>query len=164
MLRVIALPLILFLAEIGNDLFHQCTSIEYLQFSALYIALIVYTKFAITVEQAEILDRLLSASLFATLAVTFWTTALIAYRIYSTSNLIPNRKKTRFYNILDIIMQSSFIYLLALVPCALLPEIPENQSNIYTITTVSNFLNTILSAITVRGSSLRYIDWDAHKF
>ncbi len=59
-------------------------------------------------------NRLISAAFFTTLVVTLWTTGLIAYRIHSSSNLIQNRQKPRFYNILEIIIQSSFLYLLVL--------------------------------------------------
>lgn len=52
-------------------------------------------------------NRLLSAGLFTTLSVTLWSTILIAYRIYSASNDILNQERPRFYNVLEMITQSS---------------------------------------------------------
>ena len=110
----------------------------------------MYAFFITTEADAQISNHLTSAAFFATLAVTVWTTALIAYRIYSTSNLALNRKKLRFYNILEMIVQTSFAYSLALAPCALLGVIPETQSNIFTMVTASYYADVILSATTVR--------------
>ena len=123
----------------------------------------MYTIFITAETGAAIIDRLTSAALFTTLAVTLWATLLIAYRIYSSSNLIVNRKRPRFYNVLEMIIQTSFIYSLALVPCALLPEVPKKQSNLYTLTAAENYLNAILCAITVCRTMLNYTSWDAHK-
>ena len=113
------------------------------------MAVTVYTNFATVVAGGAKITHLTSAALFTTLAVTLWTTGLIAYRIYSGSNLILNRKRPRFYNILEMVVQSSFIYSLALVPSALFPEITQTQSNMYTLITASNYMAAILSAITV---------------
>ncbi len=120
-----------------------------LSFSALYIANVVRTKYVTTLAEVFLIGHLGSTALVMTLAVTLWTNILIAYRIYSTANLIPHRKRKGFYIILEIIIQSSFIYLLALVPSVALGEIPGRQSNIYSIKVASIFLNTILFSITV---------------
>ena len=150
------------LAETGNNL------ITWFMFgnlcvSALYIAITVYTNFITAETGAAIINRLTSAALFTTLAVTLWATLLIAYRIYSGSNLILNRKRPRFYNVVEMIIQTSFIYSLALVPCALLPEVPKKLLNLYTLIAAENYLNAILCAITVRRTTLHYTSWDAHK-
>lgn len=95
-------------------------------------------------------DRLMSAALFTTLAVTIWTTVLIAYRIYSTSDLILNRRTTRFRRILEIIIQSSLIYSLALGPSALIGIIKPQQFNFTTLLTASFYLDTISVGVAVR--------------
>ena len=111
----------------------------------------VYTSFSSKTEsEAETTNHLMSAALFTTLAVTIWTTVLIAYRIHSTSNFILNRKKPRFYNIIEIVMQSSLIYSLALVPTALIVVVPPQQSNLVTLTIASYYLGTILTGVAVR--------------
>ena len=111
----------------------------------------VYTSFSSKTEaEAETTNRLMSAALFTTLAVTIWTTALIAYRVYSTPNLNLSRKQSQFYNILEVIMQSSFMFSLALVPSAVIAAVPVQQSNFATLYTASNYLlDAILSGITV---------------
>ena len=90
-----------------------------------------------------------SAGLFTVLAVTLWTTTLIAYRIYSVSNNVLNREKPRLYRILELITQSSFIYSLALVADAVLGTIPLKQSNVWKLSMVSSYVGVIVSAITV---------------
>ncbi|KJA18840.1 hypothetical protein HYPSUDRAFT_44839 [Hypholoma sublateritium FD-334 SS-4] len=94
--------------------------------------------------------RLTSAGLFMALTVTLWTTILIAYRIHSLSNRVPDRNKPRFHNILEIITQSSFIYSLALVVDAMLGVVPLKQSNVWTVAKASFCMGIILSAIAVR--------------
>ncbi len=111
----------------------------------------MYTKFVSTNAEAEIDNRMIGAAFFTTLAVTIWTTVLIAYRIYSTSDLDPIHKKNRFYNILEIIIQSSFVYSLALIPTALTVVIPPQNA---AANTASNFLGATLSGITVCGTVL----------
>ena len=99
-----------------------------------------------------------SAGLFTVLAVTLWTTTLIAYRIYSLSNNVLNREKPRLYKILELITQSSSIYSLALVADAVLGTIPLTQSNVWTLSMVSSYVGVIVSAITVCQSRYyRYI-------
>ena len=124
--------------------------IECLYFAALYTADIVNTQLDTAASKPVTDNRLISAAFFTTLVVTLWTTVLIAYRIYSSSNLIPNRKKPRFYNILEIIIQSSFLYLLVLVPSALIEVIPLTQSNIAAVFTASGYLDILLVGVTVR--------------
>lgn len=95
-------------------------------------------------------NYLISAGLFMTLATTLWTTILIAYRIYSASKYnISNQAKPRFYNILEIIIQSSFIYSLALVATALSLAIPQNESNVITLFAAQNYSGVILHVIAV---------------
>lgn len=95
-------------------------------------------------------NHIASAGLFMTLAATLWTTILIAYRIYSASKHNSlNQAKPRFYNILEIIMQSAFIYSLALVTSALLEAIPQNESNVWPLFKAAFYIGSILHAITV---------------
>ena len=118
----------------------------------------MYPIFVTTAAGDATSNCLLSAAYFMTLAVTLWTTVLIAYRIYSRSSLILDRKKSPFYNILETIIQSSFIYSVALVPNALLGVIPEKVSNVYTLIPAENYLNVILFAIAVCGTILHHND------
>ena len=139
--------------------------VAYLYFPALYIAVIVYTKLTTTEAGAGTINRLTSAALFTTLAVTLWATVLIGYRIYSASTRIVNRKRRRFYNILEMTTQSSFIYSLALVPSALLGQIiPGEHENNFTLITASNYTNAILSAMAVDCVNFIYTSCDTHKF
>lgn len=101
---------------------------------------------------AETHNHVTSAAMFTTLAETVSTTILIAYRIYSASNHILRREKRRFYNILEIVVQSSFIYSLALVANAVIDAIQPNDSNASTMSTASNYVCTILYAVAVRRS------------
>ena len=98
---------------------------------------------------ALIRNRLLSVGLFTTLAETLWTTVLIAYRIYSVSSHIMNRARPHFYNILEMITQSSFLYSLALRSNAVLAVVPQKQSDVWTIFTVGNYVGVTLYAVTV---------------
>lgn len=99
---------------------------------------------------ARIPPRLTSAGLFMALAVTLWTTIVIAYFFYSASDGVLDRNKPRFYNILEMITQSSFIYSLALAVDAILGVVPLKQSNVWTIARASYCMGIILSAIAVR--------------
>ncbi len=90
-----------------------------------------------------------TAGLFIALAVTLWTTVLIAYRIYSASKGILKGRKYRFYRILEIIIQSSFIYSIALLADALLGTIPPRQSNFCVLAAISAYAGTILTTMTV---------------
>ena len=136
------------LAETGNNL------ITWFMFgnlcvSALYIAITVYTNFITAETGAAIINRLTSAALFTTLAVTLWATLLIAYRIYSSSNLILNRKRPRFYNVLEMIIQTSFIYSLALVASAVAIAIPMTESNFLPLLWTVGYIFDIAFSITV---------------
>ena len=95
-------------------------------------------------------NKALSAGFFLAVGVTLWTTTLIAYRIYSTSNhIIQKHSKTRFTNVLEILVQSSAMYSVILLANALLTAIPENSSNIWTIGYISDIFGVMLHAITV---------------
>lgn len=153
-LRIIALSLLLFVAEIGNIPCICSLSNTYI-FSGIYLTVVVFDL----VPRAHITpathNTLMGAGLFTTLAMTLWTTILIAYRIYSASRHILNGAKPHFYNILEIVLQSSFLYSLALAASALLAAMPSNQSNIWTIFTALNYSAAILTAVTV--CQTRYI-------
>lgn len=155
--------MIFLFVETGMHLVHQNGHmIGHLYFPALYTGTIVFTHLSNTTAEAVISTHLISAAFFTTLIVTLWTTFLIAYHIYSTSHLIPNQKKPRFYNILEMIAQSSFVYSLALLPNAVIGTITTTQSNYAILTTVSNYLMTVLLAITVCRAPLHYTSWDTH--
>lgn len=94
-------------------------------------------------------NHLSSAGLFTTLATTLWTTILISYRIYSTSKHTRDEAKSHFYHVMEMIIQSSFIYSLALATNALLVVIPRNELNNWTISIASTYAGVILSAVTV---------------
>ncbi|KJA18846.1 hypothetical protein HYPSUDRAFT_44843 [Hypholoma sublateritium FD-334 SS-4] len=128
--RIIALSLLLFLAEI-----------------ALYLTVTVLDGIPTIQLTVATHNGLISAALFTTLAVTLWTTSLIAYRIYSASTHILNGARPRFYNILEIIIQTSFIYSLTLVMNAVLAAIPPNQGNPWTFLTASNYIATIFLGV-----------------
>ncbi|KJA18851.1 hypothetical protein HYPSUDRAFT_205069 [Hypholoma sublateritium FD-334 SS-4] len=129
--RIVALSLLLFLAEI-----------------ALYSTVTVFDFSPRQLATGATRNHLLSVGLFTTLAVTLWTTTLIVYRIYSAANDTLNRQKPRFYNILEMITQSSLIYALALGANALLAVIPQRPSDVWTIFTVANYVGVVLYAIT----------------
>lgn len=114
-------------------------------FSALYVVITVLDASPSMHISPATHDHLTAAGLFTTLAVTLWTTILISYRIYSASNHILNRKKRHFYNILEIVIQSSFIYSLALVVNALLLTMPQSSS----IFTASSYIACFVAALTV---------------
>ena len=96
-------------------------------------------------------NHLITAGLITTLVGTLWTTILIAYRIYSASKHIAVKgAKPRFYSILEIIIQSSFTYSLALVANAIIVAMPLNQANVFTLFTAGNYIGVILHAVTVR--------------
>ncbi|KJA18832.1 hypothetical protein HYPSUDRAFT_217954, partial [Hypholoma sublateritium FD-334 SS-4] len=86
--------------------------------------------------------------MFTTLAVTLWTTILIAYRIYSASHHILDRKKRHFYNILEIIIQSSFLYSLALVTEALIVAIASKELHSVAVSIASKYASGIIPVIT----------------
>ena len=114
------------------------------------MASIICTDSVSTEAKAEINNHMIGAGFFITLAVTIWTTILIAYRIYYTYNLIPNQKRSRFYNILEIVIESSLLYSLALLSAALINVIPIKQSNFAAVDNAANYLNAILPGVTVR--------------
>lgn len=118
-------------------------------FAVLYLVITAFDCFPDAPLNTDNHNRLSSVALSMTLAVTLWTTALISYRIYSTSKHIPNRAKPRFHKIMEIIVQSSFIYLLALVMNALFAAIPFTQSNFMALFIGGNYVGAILHAITV---------------
>ncbi len=59
-------------------------------------------------------------------------------------------RKSRFYNILEMITQSALIYSLALVTMAVLAVIPQEESNLFTIATTSFYASAFLNSIAVR--------------
>ena len=81
---------------------------------------------------------LVISGLFVTLAVALWTTALIVFRIYSTSTYIRNRAKPRFHHVVAIIMQSSLIYSLAVVALASCRLVANNGSDDSLLATGNN--------------------------
>ena len=95
----------------------------------------------------------MSIGLFTTLGETLWTTVLIAYRIHSASNHIRGEAKPRFHNILEMLVQSSFFYSLALVANAVPAVVPQTQANVWTVFTVGNYVGVVLYAVTARRSS-----------
>ncbi|KJA15918.1 hypothetical protein HYPSUDRAFT_333942 [Hypholoma sublateritium FD-334 SS-4] len=127
--RTIALSFLLFMAEI-----------------ALFLSAMVFSLLPSSFQITTTINRLNSAGLFTTLAVTLWTTVLIAYRIYSAARQTLSGTKTHFYNILEIIIQSAFIYSLALVTNAVLSAIPQNDANSLTLFTAENYVGVILYA------------------
>lgn len=142
---MISLSLLLFAAEIGNYFVHVFMVIcSY--FSALFTSSMVLSYFPNTAATQTHID---SAGLFTVMAVTLWTTTLIAYRIYSLSNNVLNREKSRLYKILELITQSASIYSLALIADAVLGTIPQKQSNVWILSMVSSYVGVIVSAITV---------------
>lgn len=90
------------------------------------------------------------AGLFMALAVTIWTTFLIAYRIYSASKDVTGSERLRFRNILEIIAESSLLYSLVLVANALLVVIQGEQLNTRQLLSASAYLYVITSVIAVR--------------
>ncbi|KJA18842.1 hypothetical protein HYPSUDRAFT_44840 [Hypholoma sublateritium FD-334 SS-4] len=129
--KIISLSLFLFSVEI-----------------ALYVAGTVISASPSPHATDALVNTINSAAMFTTLAATLWTTALIAYRIYSSSKHSLKGAKPHFYNILEIILQSSFAYSLALIADAVLVAIPQNQSNVWPIYIATNYAGVILSAIT----------------
>lgn len=118
------------------------------------VALYIFVMQALVVNQAATHpvnpNKALSAGFFLTLGLTLWTTILISYRIYSTSNnIIQKHSRTRFNNVLEMLIQSSAMYSLVLLANALSAAIPENSSNIWAIGVMGDFLGVILHAITV---------------
>ena len=90
-------------------------------------------------------NHLTTAGMFITLEVTSWTTILIGYRIYSTLKHNIIRSQHRFYRILKIILQSTFIYSLILLVIALL--LVANHSGFYH---TSGYMGAAMHAIPVR--------------
>ncbi len=96
-------------------------------------------------------NHLITAGLITTLVGTLWTTILIAYRIYTASKHIGlNGGRPRFYSILEIIIQSSLAYSLALGANAIIVAMPLNQANVFTLFTAGNYIGVTLQAVTVR--------------
>ena len=88
--------------------------------------------------------------MFTAVATTLWTTVLIGYRIYSLSNDgIQKQSKHRLYNVLQIFLQSSFIYSLALVASAVPLAIPETGSDFLPLLRAGSYILTTVMAITV---------------
>ncbi len=145
------MPAILLLAETGNSSVHYIRH-WILILPALYIASMVYAQVYSTGAGTETFNQLTGAALFTTLVVTIWTTTLIAYCIYSNSDLTPNQKRNRFHHLLEIIMQSSFTYALALLPNAVTTVIQQQNSDFVKVFTSENYLDAILSGVTVRGT------------
>ena len=95
-------------------------------------------------------NHLVSSGLFTTLAVTLWTTLLIAYRIYSASRQnILNGSKPHFHRILEMFTQSAGIFAIILAMNAIMLAVPQNGSNIWTIFTAGNYMGVTLHVITV---------------
>ncbi len=100
------------------------------------ISLLVLSSLPGAVLKAEIHNHLFGTCLFITLCQTLWTTILIVFFF---------KKK----NILRIIAQSSLFYPLALVANALFLAIPENNSNVITLSLGGIWVVGILPSITV---------------
>ena len=88
--------------------------------------------------------------MFTAVATTLWTTVLISYRIYSLSNYgIQIRSKHHFNNILQIVLQSSFFYSLALVATAVVLVIPNTESDLLPRFQAGSYIFAIAFALTV---------------
>ncbi len=117
-------------------------------FAALCIASVVFNSRppAKQTDKTEATQNFLVISgLFVTVAVALWTTALIVFRIYSTSKYIKSRAKPRFYHIVAIIMQSSLIYSFAVVALASFKLVPNNGSDGSLLATGNNVKSLFLT-------------------
>ena len=117
--------------------------------SGLYLTVIIIDILPVTYPEA-LHNLLFSAGMFMTVATTLWTTILIAYRIHSLSrHNIPNRVNHRFYRILEIILQSSMAYSVALVIYAVSLAIPQTNSNTFQFFLSGNIICDIAMTIAV---------------
>ena len=134
--------------------------------TALYLTVVIFDILPNPYLSNTFYGQLFSAGMFATVATTVWTSTLIAFRIYSFSKHdIPNRPKPhRFFNILQIVLQSSLIYSLVLVANALLLVIPQTESNNVSLYCARGYGSVIAFTITVcQANHHIYINRDAHK-
>jgi hypothetical protein len=76
-------------------------------------------KFAPSDRQAIIMDSLMASGYFATFFSTISSTLLIVYRIYHSLSQQDNYSKRRFLHIVDVLIQSASIYVLALLVVAI---------------------------------------------
>ena len=118
---------------------------------AVYLTILVLLSLHSPLLTTSTYNHLNGTGLFITLGQTLWTTSLIAYRIYSASKgRILKKKQSRFINILEIIIQSSFIYSLSLAVFALLLAIPVSKVNFLAIGVAGIYASSINFVITVR--------------
>lgn len=86
---------------------------------------------------------------FVTAGSTLWTATLIAYRIRSVSTGFQHAAQHRFYYIIQIVIQSAFIYSLALTIDALLVMSTNWKLNPNPEILAQYYWDTILCAIRV---------------
>ena len=96
-----------------------------------------------------ITNDLVGVSLFVTAGLSLWTATLIAYRIQSVSKGFQNATQHRFYHIIQIVIQSAFIYSLVLIIEALLVMSTNWKLNANPEILATYYSDTILCAIRV---------------
>lgn len=120
--------------------------------AALYISCEVLP---ITVGTPSTAGYLQLAGFVTTLALTLWSTFLIAYRIHSTSRIgVSKVGRIRFNYIAGIVIQSAAIHSAALLLNLVIMLIPTGDANMLSFMIESSAVSTILAFTTVMSSML----------
>ncbi|PPQ81325.1 hypothetical protein CVT25_015081 [Psilocybe cyanescens] len=128
-IRVIFLPLFLFFGEIGSfpsSMLGECAEIRRGSTGLFLSAVIILfvTKAQPTHQQALTVDRIESAGYFVSATTSLATTFLIAYRINNLSKDGLSESRGRFKHVVEILVQSVFVYSLALLVQAIAVVVP----------------------------------------
>ncbi len=130
--RIISLPVLLFLAEIGQHLLFNISVYSTSYSIALYItsAVMGHTSGSHSQKVQHQLDRLEATGAVIGAATTVISVLLIFYCIYTGSrkNALPCKGR-RYMNILYLLTKSSALYAIGLVLCAIPVAIPLTESN-----------------------------------
>lgn len=94
-------------------------------------------------SQAKTLNRLTGTISFLTLGTTLVTTALISYRIHSVVNQDLSRgARTRFKNILEILIQSAALYVVVTLASAIVAVVSYPANNFLPLLGAQDYIDT----------------------
>ena len=86
--------------------------------------------FELTLDQIIAVNQLSAAAIFVTFAATLAATFLISFRIYRASAYeMPEKSRRHFKEIVDILVQSSFVYSMAALADAISLVVPQSTTN-----------------------------------
>lgn len=132
---------------------HWLRAVDLTFHKVLYVSIIVIASLNNlnpSPSQGDILNKLIGASLFMTFAGTLVTPILIAYRIHHVfGHSILQGTRSRFKHVVEILVQSTAVYSLAVLAYAVLNVISVTGSNAEMVNIASNYLGPLYVFIAV---------------